>query len=248
VAEGDLVLDLDGYEGPLDVLLVLAREQKVDLTQISILQLADQYLTFIERARRLRLEIAAEYLVMAAWLAYLKSRLLLPREEETSEEPTGPELAEALAFQLRRLEAMQEAGVRLMAQPLLGRDVFPRGAPEGIRVVHRMVYDVSLYDLLKAYSEHRRRAETSTFTIEPLDLLSMEEAAEHLISLLGGALDWQSLLSFLPPEMFDGPPLRRRSAVASTLLASLELVRAGQAEIRQNGPFEPIYLRRAARE
>lgn len=245
-AGGDLVLDLNGYEGPLDVLLTLARDQKVDLTRISILQLADQYLGFVERARRLHLEIAAEYLVMAAWLAYLKSRLLLPREEEPTDEPTGPELAEALAFHLRRLEAMQEAGVRIMARPLLGRDVFPRGEPDGIKVVTRVVYDVSLYDLLKAYASHRRRSDTSTFTIEALDLFSVEDAMERLVAMLGGgSIDWRTLMSFLPDE--PGPPLKRRSAVASTLLASLELVRSGQADMRQNEIFGPIFLKSAAR-
>ena len=155
-APSELVVDLDGYEGPIDVLLSLARDQKVDLTKISILQLADQYLAFISAARQMRLEIAADYLVMAAWLAYLKSRLLLP-EPQPEDEPSGAELAAALAFQLQRLEAMQQAGVRLMAGPLLGRDVFPRGAPEGLPLVSRFAYDATLYDLLKAYGDSRRR-------------------------------------------------------------------------------------------
>ena len=161
--EGQLVLDLDGYEGPIDVLLTLARDQKVDLTRISILQLADQYLAFVAEARRIRLELAADYLVMAAWLAYLKSRLLLPEQDE--EEPSGEDLAQALAFQLQRLEAMQEVGAKLVERPRLGRDVFARGAPEGIQVVSKSIFDLSLYDLLKAYTEHKRKEEYGTWRI-----------------------------------------------------------------------------------
>ena len=237
----DLVLDLDGYEGPIDALLALARKQKVDLTRISILQLADQYLAFIAEARRLRLEIAADYLVMAAWLAYLKSRLLLPVDED-DDEPDGPELAEALTFQLRRLESMREAGARLMALPRLGRDVFARGAPEGVEVVRKPVYDCSLYDILKAYSEKERRAQARSFLIEPLNLFSVSDMISHLQGLIGTVLDWRSLLSFLPGGLRGD--MMTRSAVATSLVAGLEMARSGEIELRQSTRFGPIYLRR----
>ncbi|WP_207478539.1 segregation and condensation protein A [Arenibaculum pallidiluteum] len=239
--DGALVLSLDGYEGPIDLLLALARDQKVDLTRLSILQLADQYLAFVAAARRVRLELAADYLVMAAWLAYLKSRLLLPEPE--SQEPSGEEMAEALAFQLRRLEAMQQAGARLLARPQLGRDVHPRGAPEGIRVVATSVYDLSLYDLLKAYADHKRRQEFGTWRPPPLQLFSLEEALERLSGLLGRMPDWSTLASFMPAGITDG--LTGRSALASTFLASLQLAKEGALELRQDGAFAPIYLRRA---
>ena len=239
-APGELVVDLDGYEGPIDVLLSLARDQKVDLTKISILQLADQYLAFISAARQMRLEIAADYLVMAAWLAYLKSRLLLP-EPQPEDEPSGAELAAALAFQLQRLEAMQQAGVRLMARPLLGRDVFPRGVPEGLPLVSRFAYDATLYDLLKAYGDSRRRTVGGVLEIRAPELYSMDDALARLGKLLGRLPEWRTLMSFLPPNLRDG--LVGRSAVASTFAASLELVRAGRAQLRQDVAFGPIYLR-----
>ncbi len=235
-----LVLDLDGYEGPIDALLALARQQKVDLARISILDLAEQYLAFIVEARRLDLEIAADYLVMAAWLVYLKSRLLLP-DDENDEEPTGPELAEALTFRLRRLEAMQEGGRQLMARPRLGRDVFARGAPEEIEVVRRPVYEVSLFDLLSAYGENRRRSRDSVLTIEPSLLYSVAEAIERLSGLSGGTAGWQTLLEFLPPQAGGG--IHLRSAIASTFVAGLELARTGRIEFRQSDPFGPIYIR-----
>ena len=235
-----LVLDLDGYEGPIDVLLALARQQKVDLTRISILDLAEQYLAFIVAARRLNLEIAADYLVMAAWLVYLKSRLLLP-EEEDDEEPSGPELAEALSFQLRRLQAMQERGQQMMARPLLGRDVFARGDPQETEVVRRSVYEVSLFDLLSAYGENRRRGEDAVLEIEPSTLYTIAEAIERLSGLSGGTAGWQTLLEFLPPEAGGG--IRLRSAIASTFVAGLELARMGRLEFRQLNPFGPIYIR-----
>jgi segregation and condensation protein A len=239
-APSELVVDLDGFEGPIDVLLRLAREQKVDLTKISILQLADQYLAFIAEARRLSLEIAADYLVMAAWLAYLKSRLLLP-EPQPDEEPSGAELAAALAFQLQRLEAMQHAGVRLMARPLLGRDVFARGAPEGLRIVSRPVYDATLYDLLKAYGDHRRRVGGAVLEIRPAELFSMDDVLARLRRLVGKVPEWRSLLSFLPPNLRGG--LVERSAVAATFAASLELAKSGRVQLRQDQAFGPIYLR-----
>jgi len=239
-APGELVVDLEGYEGPIDVLLSLARDQKVDLAKISILQLADQYLAFISAARQMRLEIAADYLVMAAWLAYLKSRLLLP-EPQPEDEPSGAELAAALAFQLRRLEAMQQAGVRLMARPLLGRDVFPRGVPEGLPLVSRFAYDATLYDLLKAYGDSRRRTVGGVLEIRAPELYSMDDALARLGKLLGRLPEWRTLMSFLPPNLRDG--LVGRSAVASTFAASLELVRSGRAQLRQDVAFGPIYLR-----
>ena len=235
-----LVVELDGFEGPIDMLLNLAREQKVDLTKISILQLADQYLAFIAEARRLRLELAADYLVMAAWLAYLKSRLLLP-EPQPEDEPSGAEMAAALAFQLQRLEAMQQAGVRLMARPQLGRDVFARGAPEGLRLVSRIVYDVGLYDLLRAYGEGRRRGEGGVLEIRAAELYSMDDALERLGRWLGRLPDWRSLMSFLPDG--GGTGLVGRSAVAATFAASLELARAGRVQLRQDAAFGPIWLR-----
>ena len=239
--EDALLLDLDGYEGPIDVLLSLARDQKVDLRKISILDLADQYLAFIARARQLRLEIAADYLVMAAWLAYLKSRLLLP-EPETEGEPTGAELAAALAFQLQRLRAMQEAGAKLMARPQLGRDFLARGEPERFKVVARPVYAVALYDLLKAYATHSGRRHEGALHILPTDLYSMDDALKRLGGMIGKTMDWTVLASFLPPGLASG--LVRRSALAATFAASLEMARAGRLKLRQDRVFGPIYLRR----
>jgi segregation and condensation protein A len=237
---GELVVDLDGYEGPIDVLLRLAREQKVDLTKISILQLADQYLAFISEARRLSLEIAADYLVMAAWLAYLKSRLLLP-EPAPDDEPTGTELAAALAFQLQRLEAMQQAGVRLMARPQLGRDVFARGAPERLQLVSRVVYDLTLYELLRAYGDGRRRSGGAVLEIRAAELYSMDDLLARLGTLVGKLPEWRSLMTFLPANLRGG--LVERSAVAATFAASLELAKTGRIQLRQDAAFGPIYLR-----
>ena len=240
---GALLLDLEGFEGPIDVLLQLARDQKVDLTQISILQLAEQYLEFIREARRLRLELAADYLVMAAWLAYLKSRLLLP-EPEGEEEPSGAELAAALAFQLQRLEAMQNAGKELMKRPQLGQEIFARGAPERIQRSTTATYDVSLYELLSAYGRIRgSEPRGQSLKVLSLDLYSVEDAVERLRSLLGRTPGWHTLASFLPSDLRDS--LLLRSAVATTFSASLEMVKAGQLELRQDAAFGPIYLRRS---
>lgn len=241
VPEGDeLVVDLDGYEGPLDVLLTLAREQKVDLTKISILALADQYLVFIATARRLKLEVAADYLVMAAWLAYLKSRLLLP-EPPGPEQPTGDELAAMLTHQLRRLEAMRGAAARLMALPRLDRDVFGRGSPEGLprRLVPR--YEATLLEMLRAYGELRQRKENAVLRIVPLELYSMDDALERLRRMVGRVPEWRSLISFLPPGLGRG--LIERSAIAATFAASLELARAGKLELRQDRSFGPVFVR-----
>ncbi len=243
-AEDALVLALDGFEGPIDMLLAMARDQKVDLLHISILALADQYLAFIADARSLRIELAADYLVMAAWLAYLKSKLLLPDPPATEDELSGEEMAAALAFQLRRLEAMREAGERLMARPRLGRDVFARGAPEGLAVERTTVIQLSLFELLRAYGEHRRRVESASLRIPPTELYSIEEAIARLSELLGRMPDWATMASFLPSGIDEG--LRGRSAVAATFVATLELVKAGQLELRQDRPFAPIWVRRRA--
>lgn len=248
VAIGDaLVVDLDGFEGPLDVLLTLAREQKVDLKRISILQLAEQYLAFIAAARRIRLEIAADYLVMAAWLAYLKSRLLLP-EPEVEGEPTGEELAERLALQLRRLEAMREAAAQLMARNRVGQDLFPRGMPEGVRVIRDSVYECSLFEILKAYAEFRNTrgsAEVLPMRLARTRITSIEEALERLRTLVGDIPDWAALQQFLPGDLRDVFALR--SALASTFTASLELARRGEVELRQVRHFGPIQVRRGTR-
>ncbi|MET1028173.1 MAG: ScpA family protein [Dongiaceae bacterium] len=240
---GDLVLDLDGYEGPIDVLLTLARDQKVDLKKLSILELADQYLAFVARARRLRLELAADYLVMAAWLAYLKSRLLLP-EPPSDGEPSGAELAAALAFQLQRLEAMQKAGQALLALPQLNRDFFRRGEPEPVRLLQVPVYTLSLYELLKAYGTHPGRKREGILHIEPLRLFSMDDALHRIGELLGRVLDWTTLRAFLPDEL-QFTPLQRRAAMAATFAASLEMARSGRIQLRQDGTFGPIYVRPA---
>ena len=241
--ESRLVVELGAYEGPLDVLLSLAREQKVDLTKISILRLAEQYLAFITEARGLRLEVAADYLVMAAWLAYLKSRLLLPPPADETDEPTGAEMAAALAFQLRRLEAMRNAGVALFERHQLGRDMFRRGQPESFPALRSSVYEVSLFELLKAYSVQQRRTEGRTYSIgAPATLFSVEDALQQLSERLGTMPDRTTLSSFLPPGLLD--PLSRRSAMAATFGASLELAKTGRLQLRQDAAFGPIYLRK----
>lgn len=246
-----LLLNLDGYEGPIDVLLEMARNQKVDLREISILQLVRQYLDFIERAKDLRLDLAAEYLVMAAWLAYLKSRLLIPREKDDQEGPTGEAMAEALQFQLRRLESMRAAADRLMKRPQLGLNVFARGNPEGLKTLYNATYQVSLYDLLKAYGDIRRRAEASHYELPTFNIMTMEEAVDRMTKMLGNLPKngphtvWTTLQSFLPENIKD--TLLRRSSLASTFTAGLELAKQGKVEIRQDGLFRPVYLRSANR-
>ncbi len=235
-------LALEGYEGPIDVLLDLARDQKVDLTRISILALAEQYMVFVQEARKLRLELAADYLVMAAWLAYLKSRLLLPEPESDGEEPTGAEMAAALAFQLQRLEAMRKAGARLLERPQLGEGRLARGAPESVTVLRDTVYEVSLYDLLKAYGGCRQRVGGDRLTIPAVQLHTVEEAIQRLERMIGQLPGWQPLMSFLPRELAGG--IKWRSALASTFAASLELVRQGKAQLRQDATFGPLYLQR----
>jgi segregation and condensation protein A len=237
-----LVLALDGFEGPIDLLLTLARDQKVDLAKISILALAEQYLGFVQRARELRLELAADYLVMAAWLAYLKSRLLLPPPAEESEEENPAELAARLAFQLQRLEAMQQVSEQLQARPRLGVDFFARGMPERLKVENRAIYEASLLDLMRVYGEIRRKQDYGhELRIMPTRLVSMEQAARRLRAILGDMPDWQTLERFVPQDSDD--PLLRRSAMASTFAASLELSKEGLVEIRQTGAFGTIYMR-----
>ncbi len=238
-----LMLDLDGFEGPLDLLLELARDQKVDIIRISILELAEQYLNFINTARELRLELAADYLVMAAWLAYLKSRLLLPKQDSDEEELSAEEMAELLAFQLKRLEAMKAAGEKLLERPNLGRDFFGRGDPEEVRVTTASVYDASLYDLLKAYAQIMLTSESKTLEIEAFDLYAMDDAIRRLRDLFGRRVvpTWTKLLEFMPHGL--GTPLKARSALAAHFVASLEMCRDGELEISQEQVFGPIMLR-----
>ncbi|MEC8663968.1 MAG: ScpA family protein [Pseudomonadota bacterium] len=241
-----LLLNIDGFEGPIDVLLNLARDQKVDLTKVSILQLARQYLTFIDRAQELRLDLAAEYLVMAAWLAYLKSRLLLPKEND-GEEVDAETMAEALQFQLRRLEAMQQASEELFGLPQLGQDIFPRGMPEGLTTKMDTTYDASLYDLLKSYGDIERRQEFTNYELPTFSLMSMEVAMQRMTKMLGklprkGPWSvWTTLTSFIPEGVRD--KLYVRSAMASCFTVGLELAKQGKVEIKQDGLFRPIYLR-----
>lgn len=238
-----LFLNLDGFEGPIDVLLTLAREQKVDLHQISILQLAEQYLLFVREAQSLNLELAADYLVMAAWLAYLKSRLLLPPDDADEDEEDPAALAEALRIQLQRLEAMQDAGRRLMGRAQLGVDVFPRGAPEDISARFRSVYDVTLYDLLRAYGDQHSRKEHQTLRIAATELYAVEDAVERLAGFVGRVPRWRMLFTFLPEGLRGS--LLIRSAMASHLVAGLQLAKDGAAELRQDESFGPIWLRSA---
>ena len=242
--EGEsLIVDLDGFEGPLDVLLALARNQKVDLTKISILQLAEQYLEFINQAHRMELDLAADYLVMAAWLAYLKSRLLLPPPDE-EEGPSGEEMAARLAFQLQRLEAMRKAAEQLFGlQRRMGMHVFRRGAPEGVRVIRRSEYDASLYDLLKAYSEQRQKGHETKWEPKKLPIMQIEEARRRLEKMLGIMIEWDRIESYLPVGEGVTPELRR-SALASMLSASLVMAKDGHVELRQSGSFGPLFMRR----
>ncbi|MBT3559067.1 MAG: segregation/condensation protein A [Rhodospirillales bacterium] len=233
------MVDVDGYEGPLDVLLDLARRQKVDITQVSIVQLADQYLAFVTEARQRNLELAADYLVMAAWLAYLKSRLLLP-DMEDEDQPSGAEMAAVLAFQLRRLEAMRNIGAKMLERDQLGRDFFARGAPEPFTVTRVSVLDADLHDLMRAYGDMRRRAIPDHMAIEPVKLHTVEQALARIHRMLGNTKEWSNLWEFLPENIKD--PLQRRSAIASTFAATLELAREGKARIRQSGAFGPIFI------
>jgi segregation and condensation protein A len=235
-----LTLDLDGWEGPLDLLLTLARSQKVDLAKISILALVEQYLTFIADAKRLKLEIAADYLVMAAWLAYLKSCLLLPKE--AGQDPSPEELAMRLQLRLQRLSAMREAGARLIGRDRVGRDVFLRGAPEGLRVVRRSAWQAELYDLIAAYGSVRARTEPAVHIVSRRPVMTLEEALLRVERMVGARVDWARLESFLP-ETQD--PEFRKSALASSFVAALELARLGKVQLDQKAAFEPLWVRAA---
>lgn len=239
--DGVLVLSLDGFEGPLDLLLGLARSQKVDLTKLSILRLAEQYLEYIEVVRVLRLEVAADYLVMAAWLAYLKSKLLLPEKEQAQDGPTGQELALQLAFRLKRLEAMREALASMMGRKRLGIDLFGRGMPEGIRVVRSSIYSASIFDLLKAYAQQRQRTAVTEVKWGGREVWSIKQARERLSVLLGGEPDWAALDKFL--EEYSPQSLLGKTVTASSFGATLELAREGYLEIKQYHPFGPLYLK-----
>jgi segregation and condensation protein A len=236
----ELLLDVGGFEGPIDVLLSLARDQKVDLTQISILELADQYLIWVTEICRTNLELAADYLVMAAWLAYLKSRLLIP-DMSNEEEPTGEEMAAALQFQLRRLEGMQDAGARMMARQQLGKDFFKRGDPERFGYNSTSIYEVSMYELLSAYGEHTHRSNVKTLHIQGSDLFSLDEAVKRLMGIIGKIPDWAQLDQFLPMELRGD--IISRSAIASTFVATLQITKEGKMQIRQGGAFEPIFIK-----
>jgi segregation and condensation protein A len=247
LADGDatdepaLVVDVEGFEGPLDVLLMLARQQKVDLAKISILALADQYLTFIEEARKLRLELAADYLVMAAWLAYLKSRLLLP-DSHAPEGQTAEDMANALALRLKRLEAIREVAERLFGRPLLDRDIFRRGQPEPIAHVKRPEWTATLYDLLSAYASQRQKQALGHLHFAKRTVWSLAEARDVLERLIGQSSDWSRLDQYLIAYVVD--PALAATVFASSFASALELVREGHAEIHQHEAFAPIYLRK----
>ncbi|MGI9499274.1 MAG: segregation and condensation protein A [Geminicoccaceae bacterium] len=234
------VVDLNGFEGPVDLLLNLARQQKVDLQKISILALAEQYLDYIQRARDLKLEIAADYLVTAAWLTYLKSRLLLPPPHD-DDEPSGEELAEALTERLQRLDAIRRAADILFTRPKLGHERFARGEPEGLRILRKSRYRLRLHDLLQAYLDQRVRGTKPDYRIATPPIMRLEEAIERMTGLLGGH-EWQNLLAFLPTDLIDEQ--FRRSAIAAHVGASLEMARDGLVDLRQAAPFGPIYVRR----
>ena len=240
--DGDeLNLSLDGWEGPLDLLLSLARAQKVDLAQISILELVEQYLAYLQEVRALKLEIAADYLVMAAWLAYLKSCLLLPKDPE--QDPSPEEIALRLQMRLQRLDAMREAGARLLGRDRVGRDVFQRGAPEGLRLVRKAAWQVRDFDLFAAYGAVRARTAPALHVVHARAVMTLDEAIERVSRMLGIALDWTDLETFLPST--DDPQLRR-SALASSFLAALELARRGRLDLMQEDAFAPLQIKAAA--
>jgi len=239
-----LIVDVAGFEGPLDLLLALARTHKVDIAKISILALVEQYLAYIAEAQKLKIEIAADYLVMAAWLAYLKSRLILPREN-LGEEPSAHDMAQRLAFRLMRLDSMRKAMAELMTRKRLGRDVFARGMPEGVRSVRETQWTAEIYDLLKAYAEQRRRTLRVTHVVKARNVWSVKEARDRLERLIGeSSVDWVALETFLGQFLPSGD--ETRTAVASSFGATLEMAREGIVELRQDAPFAPIYMRRRA--
>ncbi|WP_146345216.1 segregation and condensation protein A [Phaeobacter marinintestinus] len=242
LAAESLIVDVDGFEGPLDILLTLSRTQKVDLRKISVLELAKQYLAFVEKAKALRIELAADYLVMAAWLAFLKSRLLLP-PDPSEEGPSGEELAAHLAFQLERLQAMRDASARLWARDRLGRDFFARGQSEDVTRIRTVTYSATLLDLMQGYARIRTRDEFRPFVMDRDSVFTMEQALERMRPLIGFAGSWTAMESYLP-QGWGADPAKRRSATAATFAASLELVKEGQLEIRQSEQFAPIQLRK----
>jgi segregation and condensation protein A len=235
-----LYVDVDGYEGPLDLLLDLARRQKVDLAAISVLALAEQYLQFIETIREKRIEIAADYLVMAAWLAFLKSRLMVP-QAPSDDTPSGEMMAAILQFRLKRLEAMRRAAGQLMSRPRLGLDVFVRGAPEPISVTRKSLWDANLYDLLRAYATQRERASPPDYRLRERTVWSLTEAREILQRLVGASVDWMPLEAYLADYLSS--PEQRVTAIASSFASSLELARQGKVELRQNITFGPLLMR-----
>ncbi len=237
-----LIVDVDGFEGPLDLLLTLSRTQKVDLRKISVLDLARQYLTFVEKAKALRIELAADYLVMAAWLAFLKSRLLLP-PDPTEEGPSGEDLAAHLAFQLERLQAMRDVAAKLMARDQLGRDFFARGITQQVERVRKVEYTATLLDLMQGYARIRTKDEFRPFVMDRDAVFTMEQALERMRGLIGFAGTWTAISSYMP-EGWDADPVKWRSATASTFAASLELAKEGKVELRQSDTFAPIELRR----
>ncbi len=237
-AEDALTLDIDGWEGPLDLLLALARNQKVDLREISILELVQQYLKYIADAQILKLELAADYLVMAAWLTYLKSGLLLPKDPEV--DPSPEELALRLQMRLERLNAMREAGARLLARDRVGRDVFARGAPEGLRVVKERQWQAEYYDLISAYSRVKRRNAPAIHIVKQRMVMTLEDALARVSLMLGEAIDWTDIREFLPS---GASPELRKSALASSFLAALELARQGKLVMEQEESFAPLKLK-----
>jgi segregation and condensation protein A len=244
IAAEALIVDVGAFEGPLDLLLTLSRTQKVDLRQISILALAEQYLAFVEKAKQLRLELAADYLVMAAWLAFLKSRLLLP-PDPSEEGPSGEELAAHLAFQLERLQAMREVAAKLMARDQLGRDFFARGITEDVQRVRRVTYTATLLDLMQGYARIRTRDDFRPFVFDRQHVMTMEQALERMRGLIGFAGHWTDISQYLP-DGWDSDPQRVRSTTAATFAATLELAKEGKIEIRQGETFAPIQIRRKA--
>ena len=236
-----LIVDVDGFEGPLDLLLTLSRTQKVDLRKISVLKLAEQYLGFVDQARTLRIELAADYLVMAAWLAFLKSRLLLP-PEPGDDGPSAEDLAAHLAFQLERLQAMRDAAARLMGRDQLGRDFFARGVPEDLTHQKKVRWTATLLDLMRAYAQIRTKDEFRPFVLDREHVYTMEQALDRLRGLIGYVGDWATLVSFLP-DGWDGSPMARRSSLAAHFAAVLELAKRGQVVLRQGETFSPIELR-----
>jgi segregation and condensation protein A len=239
--ERALIVDVEGFEGPLDLLLTLARQQKVDLSKISILALADQYLAFIEQVRALRIELAADYLVMAAWLAYLKSRMLLP-EPPGAEGLSAAEMANALAVRLRRLELIRSTAEQLFGRPQLGREVFGRGDPEPIHEIKRPKWSATLYDLLTAYASERQRHVLARVRFAKRTVWSLAEAREALVRMVGATGEWARLDEYLISYLVE--PSMRATVMASSLAATLELVREGKLELHQQGAFAPIYLRK----